>query len=151
MLHKIDSNKKCARKLIFSNEFFFQKDSDDFWHWKSTLKIRFWHFLTSIFGHLTSLMKKSMPFLWSVQLWLQSEMFLSNSIDLMKKLPKGIQSSYLSTLEVQEKQFFYTYWIFYHFQADNANSAKSICAQLFTLWVFEDIINALQSATRPWG
>ena len=39
--------------------------------------------LTSIFGHLTSLMKKSMPFLWSVLLWLQSEMFLLNSADMI--------------------------------------------------------------------
>ena len=51
-----------------------------------TLKIRFWHFLTAIFGHLASLMKKSHPFLWSVQSYLQSEMFLSNSVDMMKNL-----------------------------------------------------------------
>ena len=63
-----------------------RKNSDDFWHWKLTLKIRFWHFLTAIFGHLTSLMKKSNPFLWSVQSYLQSEMFLSNSVDMMKNL-----------------------------------------------------------------
>jgi len=62
-------------------------DSDDFWHWKMTMKIRFWHFLTAIFGHLIGLMKKSNPFLWSVQSCLQSEMFLSNSIDVMKNLP----------------------------------------------------------------
>ena len=61
---------------------------NDFWSWKLTLKIRFWHFLTAIFGHLTSLMKKSNSFLWSVQLYLQSEMFLSNSVDVMKNLPK---------------------------------------------------------------
>ena len=30
MLHKIDKNKKCAPKLIFSNNFFFQKDLVDF-------------------------------------------------------------------------------------------------------------------------
>ena len=59
---------------------------DDFWRWKLTLKIRFWRFLTAIFGHLRSLRKKSMPFLWSVQTWLQSEMFLSNSVDMMKNL-----------------------------------------------------------------
>ena len=35
-----------------------------FWCWKSTLKIRCWQFfLTAIYGHLTSLMKKSMHFL----------------------------------------------------------------------------------------
>ena len=43
-------------------------------------------FLTAIFGHLTSLLKKPMPFLWSVYPWLQSEMFLSNSVDMMKNL-----------------------------------------------------------------
>ena len=31
-----------------------------------------------------------MLFLWSVQSWLQSEMFLSNSVDMMKNLPKGL-------------------------------------------------------------
>ena len=35
-----------------------KKDSNNFWRWKLTLKIRFWHFLKSILGHLTSLMKK---------------------------------------------------------------------------------------------
>ena len=41
-------------------------------------------FLTAIFGHLTKLIKKSLPFLWSGQSWLQSEMFLSNSEKLKK-------------------------------------------------------------------
>ena len=59
---------------------------DDFECWKLTLKIRFWHFLKAIFCHWISLMKKSNPFLWSVQSYLQSEMFLSNSIDMMKNL-----------------------------------------------------------------
>ena len=53
---------------------------------KIDFEIRFWHFLTAIFGHLTRLMKKSNPFLRSVQLYLQSEMFLSNSVDMMKNL-----------------------------------------------------------------
>ena len=43
-------------------------------------------FLTAIFGHLTSLRKKSNPFLQSVQSYLQSERFLSNSVDMMKNL-----------------------------------------------------------------
>ena len=86
MLHKINENKKCTPELIFFRESFFRKDSDDFWRWKLTLKIRFWHFLTAIFGHLKSLMKKSNPFLWSVQSYLQSEMFLSNSVNMMKNL-----------------------------------------------------------------
>ena len=72
-----------VKKKVFLNSYSsmkkYQKDSDDFWRWKLTLKIRFWHFLTAIFGHLTSFMKKSIPFFWLVQSWLQSEMFLSNS------------------------------------------------------------------------
>ena len=48
--------------------------------------LKFWLFLTAFFGHLTSVMKNPMPFLWSVQSWLQSEMFLSNSVDMMKNL-----------------------------------------------------------------
>ena len=101
MLHKITKNKKCAPKLIFFNEIFFYKDSDDFWRWKLTLKIRFWHFLTAIFGHLRSLVKKSKAFLWSVQSYLQSEMFLSNSVDMMKNLPLYTRSNIaVITIEV---------------------------------------------------
>ena len=48
--------------------------------------------MTAIFGHLTSLMKKSNPFLPSVQSYLQSEMFLSNSIDVMKNLQSSVVS-----------------------------------------------------------
>ena len=51
-----------------------------------------WLFLTAIFGHLTRLMKKSLPFLWSVQSYLQSEMFLSNSVDMMKNLQQSIKT-----------------------------------------------------------
>ena len=54
----------------------------------------------AIFGHLTSLMKKSNPFFWSVQSYLQSEMFLSNSVDIMKNLPRG--GGCVSNLEYQE-------------------------------------------------
>ena len=39
--------KKGALKLIFINEKFFLKDSDDFWHRKFTLKVQNWHFLTN--------------------------------------------------------------------------------------------------------
>ena len=48
--------------------------------------------MTAIFGHLTSLMKKSNPFLQSVQSYLQSEMFLSNSVDMMKNLLEKVYS-----------------------------------------------------------
>ena len=40
------SNKKYAPKLILVNEKKIEKDSDDFWHRKLTLKVKFWHFLT---------------------------------------------------------------------------------------------------------
>ena len=39
--------KKGAPKLIFFNEKKIQKDSEDFWHRKFTLKIQNWHFLTN--------------------------------------------------------------------------------------------------------
>jgi len=45
MLHKIDKNKKCAPKLIFSNKFFFQKDSVNF----LTLKIDFENQILALF------------------------------------------------------------------------------------------------------
>ena len=41
-LSKNVNDKKCAPKLIFSNEKN-EKDSDDFWHRKLTLKVKFWH------------------------------------------------------------------------------------------------------------
>ena len=37
-----------------------------------------------IFGQLTSLMKETMQFSWSVESWLQFEMLLSKSNDMMK-------------------------------------------------------------------
>ena len=46
-LEKNVFTKKWSPKLIFLNEFFFWKNSVDFWHWKLTLKVRFWHFLTN--------------------------------------------------------------------------------------------------------
>ena len=44
-LEKNVFNKKCSPKLIFLDEFFFRKNSVDFWHRKLTLKVQFWHFL----------------------------------------------------------------------------------------------------------
>ena len=38
------NNKKCAPKLIFFNEKKIEKDSDNFWHRKLTLKVRNWQF-----------------------------------------------------------------------------------------------------------
>ena len=37
-------NKKHAPKLIFFNEKKIEKDSDNFWHGKLTLKVRNWQF-----------------------------------------------------------------------------------------------------------
>ena len=59
MLDKIDKNKKVAPKLILLQRNFFLERFEGF----LTLKIRFWHFLTAIFGHLPSLMEKLSPFL----------------------------------------------------------------------------------------
>ena len=46
MLSKNFNNKRCAPKLIFFNEKKFEKDSNNFWHRKLTLKVKFWHLLT---------------------------------------------------------------------------------------------------------
>ena len=56
--------------------------------------------MTAIFGHLTRLRKKSLPFLWSVQSYLQSEMFLSNSVDVMKNLLMYTLCFYLAISEL---------------------------------------------------
>ena len=40
MLSKNVNNKKCAPKLIFFNEKKIEKDSDNFWHRKLTLKVK---------------------------------------------------------------------------------------------------------------
>ena len=47
MLSKSVNNKKCAPKLVFFNEKKIEKDSDDFWHRKFTLKVQFSHFSPS--------------------------------------------------------------------------------------------------------
>ena len=46
ILSKNANNKKCASKFVFFNEKKNEKDLDDFWHRKLTLKVKFWHFLT---------------------------------------------------------------------------------------------------------
>ena len=63
-------------------------------------------FLTAIFGHLTSLRKKWKSFL-SVQSYLQSEMFLSNSVDMMKNLLQQLSTmEWLSDDFINEKSLF---------------------------------------------
>ena len=44
-LEKNVFNKKWSPKLIFLDEFFFRKNSVDFWHRKLALKVQFWRFL----------------------------------------------------------------------------------------------------------
>ena len=46
MLSKNVNNKKYPSKFVFFNEKN-QKDSDNYWHRKLTLKVKFWHFLTA--------------------------------------------------------------------------------------------------------
>ena len=47
VLSKNVNNKKCAPELVFFNENKIEKDSDDHWQRKLTLKVKFWHFLTA--------------------------------------------------------------------------------------------------------
>ena len=47
MSSKKVNNKKCAPKLVFFYEKKVEKDSDDFWHRKLTLKVKSCHFLTA--------------------------------------------------------------------------------------------------------
>ena len=64
MFSKNDNNKKCAPKLIFFNEKKIEKDSDNFWHRKLTLKVTFWsHFDTFDTSPLTQFSKFN-NFLW---------------------------------------------------------------------------------------
>ena len=56
--------KKCGPKLIFFNEKKIQKDSNDFWHRKLTLKVRFRHFLTTPVNICESQIKKLFLFYW---------------------------------------------------------------------------------------
>ena len=62
-LEKIDFTKKCSPKLIFLDEFFFWKNSVDFWHRKLTLKVQFWHFLRP--RHYVNLQKTAISFEYS--------------------------------------------------------------------------------------
>ena len=64
-----------------------EKDSDDFWHWKLTLKIRFLHFLLAIFGHLKRSHKKIKSiFCNQSNHTFNLKCFLSNSVNMMKNL-----------------------------------------------------------------
>ena len=83
MLHKIDKKKICPNVDIVQRKIILERFESFL-----TLKNNFENqILTAIFGHSSGLMKKSIPFLWSVKTWPQSEKFLSNSVDMMKNLP----------------------------------------------------------------
>ena len=58
MLSKNVNNKKHAPKLIFFNEKKIEKDSDNFWRRKLTLKVRNWQFLITWFRAGVDLPKK---------------------------------------------------------------------------------------------
>ena len=64
MLSKNVNKKKCAPKLIFFNEKKIEKDSDNFWHRKLTLKVKFWHFLTLFDTSPLTQFSKFNIFLW---------------------------------------------------------------------------------------
>ena len=70
--------KLVKTKNMLINWYYSAKNKEDFvafWCWKLTLKIRFWHFLTAIYGHITSLISNQCHFcdqynyFW-VQSWL---------------------------------------------------------------------------------
>ena len=65
-LSKNSFYKSWAPKLIFFNDFF-KKDSDNFWHWKRTLKVRILQSLTRRFIILVSL----------TNTWFSEEMLIS--------------------------------------------------------------------------
>ena len=52
------NNKKHAPKLISFDEKKIEKDSDNFWHTKFTLKVRNWHFSIAWFRAHDDLTKK---------------------------------------------------------------------------------------------
>ena len=76
--------KKCAPKFVFFNEKIIQKDSDDFWRRKLTLKVRFQHFLTP--PHYTNLQNSMISFDYS---W-----FLAKNLSNFVSLPWKLHNSY---------------------------------------------------------
>ena len=86
------NNKKHAPKLIFFNEKKIEKDSDNFWHRKLTLKVRNWLFLITWFRVGVDLTKY-----FSCEKVL---FFTQSSYHLMRKLlkkSKMLSSMYLLT------------------------------------------------------
>ena len=61
MLSKNVKNKTCTPKLVFFNEKN-KKDSNDFWHRKLSLKVKFWHFFNP--PHYTNFQSSIIKFGW---------------------------------------------------------------------------------------
>ena len=59
---KNDNNKKHAPKVIFFNEKKIEKEPDNFWHRKLTLKVRNWHLMIAWFR--TYVDQPKIYFLW---------------------------------------------------------------------------------------
>ena len=57
-------NEKCSPKLIFFNEQKLERDSNDFWHRKFTLKVQNWHFLTNFLQMETQNLVVSFDYSW---------------------------------------------------------------------------------------
>ena len=70
--------KKCAPKVTFSTDFIWKI-------WMIT-DVENWLGKSAIFGRLTSVINRVNTVLWPEQSGLQSEMFLSNSVEMMKNL-----------------------------------------------------------------
>ena len=83
-LSKNVNNKQCTPKLIFFNEKKIQKDSDDFWHRKLTLKVKFWYFLTA--PHYSNFQNFLISFEYS---W-----FLAKNLSNFVSLPWKLQNRY---------------------------------------------------------
>ena len=96
------TNTSCSPNLQWSNRFFFQNDETPFWHWKLTLKIKMWWFLTQ----LTQVTASSIEFtiagsiFWvKVYIWLavcsKSEVMLKDSTMLSVNVPWALLTPFL--------------------------------------------------------
>ena len=89
-------------------------------------------------------MKKSLPFLWSVQYWLQSEMFLSNSVDMMKNLQRARRAVKLNDNNRCKKRNFQQKKVLVSYFRSDPNiyplhpliSPPSYTVELVNLWIF---------------
>ena len=89
------NNKTCAPKLIFFNEKKKEKDSDDFWCRKFTLKVKFWHFLTP--PHYTNLQNSMISFDYT---W-----FLAKNLSNFVSFPLKLHNRYCHSQQIPFLQF----------------------------------------------